>query len=112
LRRYSTTSAPNSTPAALTPNCSSGSPVCPLSAGAAFGVVDAELDPDEVGAVALALEPDAEVEEAEAEDEDGVKDAKERLVDVAAAAQNCSTRASAEATSEGHALRHERKAVV
>jgi len=84
---------------------------------AALGVVDAELEPDDIGAVTLGvLTPEvdeAEFVESEVEaDDDGVKLAKDKLVDLEAAAQNCSTSASADATSDGHAVRQPRKDVV
>jgi len=68
------------------------------------------------GAVALTEDPEFELDIAELDtddaEDDGVNDANERLVGVDAAAQNCSTRASAETTSEGQALRQERKVAV
>jgi len=80
-----------------------------------FGGVDAELEADGELGGEVALEPPEVLPDFDADDmgvEDGVNDAKERLVGVDAAAQNCSTKASAEATSEGQVVRHPKKAVV
>jgi len=85
-----------------------------------FGGVDAELEADGELGGEVALEPPEvlpyfDADDVDADDtgvEDGVNDAKERLVGVDAAAQNCSTKASAEATSEGQVVRHPKKAVV
>ncbi|KAJ7438733.1 hypothetical protein FB451DRAFT_1192431 [Mycena latifolia] len=57
-----------------------------------------------VEAAVLEADPDTEDAEAEAEVDDGTSDGKERDVGLVAAAQNCSTSASAEDTSAGHAV--------
>jgi hypothetical protein len=61
---------------------------------------------------AVTDDPEIKLDDAADADEDGVNDAKLRLVGVAAAAQNFCTRASAEATSEGQEVRQPRKAEV
>jgi len=84
-----------------------------------LGGADAELEAEEElgGDVALEVVPELELDlllaDADVDaDEEGVNEAKERLVGVDAAAQNCSTSVSAVATSEGQALRQLRRVVV
>jgi len=107
---YSTANAPRNIPA--TPNGSSSGAPSRTNARAAFALVLAEVfGADELGG-AVTDDPETEPDvDPEAED-DGVNEAKERLVGVAAAAQNFCTRASAEATSEGQEVRQVRKAEV
>ncbi|KAJ7662852.1 hypothetical protein DFH06DRAFT_1129058 [Mycena polygramma] len=104
MREDSTVNAPANTPAPASASGTNGTPrpALPITRAAAFDVVAAEL---EGGAVALALPetdpPALPLALLELTAEVGVNDAKLTLVGVAAAAQNRSTKASAEGTSEG-----------
>ncbi|KAJ7448743.1 hypothetical protein FB451DRAFT_1532364 [Mycena latifolia] len=110
---YRSSAAPNRTSARLaaTPPIPIPTPT-PIPNGcaesAALLVVDGggeELAGAVVEAAVLKADPDTEDTEAEAEVDDGTKERKEREVGFVAAAWNCSTRASAEVTSQGHARR-------
>lgn len=114
LSHYRTTSAPSSTPTTLVNTAASGKLNRVGGAAPLAGVVEAELEADG-GEVALALAPvplELLLNAADVDDGDAVNNANESEVDLDAAAQNCSTSASAEGTSAGQAVRQVRRAVM